>query len=116
MVASQERARELYDKGLRAYSTGKLNEAITLWRGTLELDPHHPKLQTTARRLVRGTRWTVVQEQLLPLLFEQLQLAPARLTTAQKTRLLTSLGKASSPLRYVQVVATLEVLRQRFCV
>lgn len=50
---AQDRARELYDKGLRAYSTGDLDEAITLWKAALELDPQHPKAKKALERALR---------------------------------------------------------------
>ena len=53
---AQERARELYDRGLRAYSTGELDEAITLWKGALELDPQHPKAKKALDRALRERR------------------------------------------------------------
>lgn len=41
-----------YQKGLRAYSTGDLEEAITQWKQCLSLDPSHPKARKAMERAI----------------------------------------------------------------
>lgn len=41
-----------YQKGLRAYSTGDLDEAITQWKQCLSLDPSHPKARKAMERAI----------------------------------------------------------------
>ena len=44
-------AQESYDKGLDAYSEGKLQEAINLWKQVLKYDPEHLKAKRALERV-----------------------------------------------------------------
>ena len=47
---NKEIAQEYYQKGLRAYSLGNLEQAIVEWRACLELDADHPKAKKALER------------------------------------------------------------------
>ncbi len=50
---TREWAHELYQKGLRSYSVGNLEEAIRLWSACLEMDSEHPKARKALERAKR---------------------------------------------------------------
>lgn len=54
---SDEKADELYDKGLREFAEGRLTEAIKLWEQTLKFNPNHVRAQKAlnrARKRIQG--------------------------------------------------------------